>query len=182
MRKLVVTQNISVDGRIEMLDDWFDPSRQDEDLLAESRRQDAECDALLLGRTTFEDFRGYWPDLTDDPTGISEYLNKVTKYVVSSTLAEPGWVNSTVVGGDPISTLRALKSAPARDIVVTGSISLTHTLIGSGLVDEYRLFVYPAVQGGGRRLFGDGAAQSLRLLDTPRSFAAGIALLVYGPA
>ena len=182
MRRLVITQNITVDGRIEMLDDWFDPTRQDEDLLAESRRQDAECDALLLGRSTFEDFRAYWPALTDDPTGISEYLNGVTKYVVSSTLDEPGWVNSTVLGGDPISAVRALKSAPGRDIVVTGSIGLSHTLIGAALVDEYRLFVHPAVQGRARQLFDDGTAQSLRLLGKPRSFAAGIVLLVYCPA
>ncbi|AGB23955.1 hypothetical protein Mycsm_03677 [Mycobacterium sp. JS623] len=69
MRKLVITQNITLDGSIEMLDDWFDPQRQDEDLLAESHRQDSQADALLVGRQTFEDFRGYWPKQTDDSTG-----------------------------------------------------------------------------------------------------------------
>jgi len=71
-------------------------------------------------------------------------------------------VNSTVLGGDPISAVRALKSAPGRDIVVTGSIALSHTLIGAALVDEYRLFVHPAVQGAPRQLSDDGTAQSLR--------------------
>ena len=66
MRKLVITQNITLDGSIEMLDDWFDPQLQDDELLAESHRQDAESDALLLGRQTFEDFRGYWPNQSDD--------------------------------------------------------------------------------------------------------------------
>ena len=66
MRKLVITQNITLDGSIEMLDDWFDPQLQDEDLLEESHRQDANADALLVGRQTFEDFRGYWPNQTAD--------------------------------------------------------------------------------------------------------------------
>jgi len=74
MRKLVITQNITLDGAIEMLDDWFDPQLQDEDLLEESHRQDSQADALLVGRQTFEDFRGYWPNQTDDPTGVTDYL------------------------------------------------------------------------------------------------------------
>ncbi len=75
MRRLVITQNVTLDGSIEMLDDWFDPQSQDEELLAETHRQDAESDALLLGRQTFEDFRGYWPHQHDDQTGISAYLD-----------------------------------------------------------------------------------------------------------
>ena len=89
MRKLVITQNITLDGSIEMLDDWFDPQLQDDELLAESHRQDAESDALLLGRQTFEDFRSYWPNQTDDATGITDYLNSVAKYVVSTTMTDP---------------------------------------------------------------------------------------------
>ena len=89
MRKLVITQNITLDGSIEMLDDWFDPQLQDDELLAETHRQDAESDALLLGRQTFEDFRSYWPHQNDDQTGITAYLNGVAKYVVSTTLTDP---------------------------------------------------------------------------------------------
>ncbi len=112
MRKLVITQNITLDGSIEMLDDWFDPQLQDDDLLAESHRQDAESDALLLGRQTFEDFRGYWPNQNDDQTGITDYLNDVAKYVVSTTMTDPQWKNSTVIAGDPVRRVRELKAEP----------------------------------------------------------------------
>ena len=149
MRKLVITQNITVDGAVEMLGDWFDPQLADEDLVAESHRQDAEADALLVGRQTFEDFRSYWPKQTEDPTGITAYLNEVAKYVVSSTMSDPGWKNSTVLTGDPVEQTKKLKSRPGKDIVLTGSISLAHALIAARLVDEYRLFVYP--DGAGRR-------------------------------
>ena len=180
MRKLVITQNITLDGSIEMLDGWFDPQLQDDDLLEESHRQDSQADALLLGRQTFEDFRGYWPEQTDDPTGVTDYLNRVTKYVVSSTMTDPGWQNSTVLTGDAVEQATALKTQPGEDIVLTGSISLAHALIGGGVVDEYRLFVYPTVQGRGRRLFPDGTAiGKLTPVEPPKSFRSGITLLRY---
>jgi dihydrofolate reductase len=180
MRKLVITENITLDGSVEMLDDWFDPQLQDEDLLEESHRQDSQADALLVGRQTFEDFRGYWPKQTDDPTGVTDYLNRVAKYVVSSTMSDPAWQNSTVLTGDPIERTTELKSLPGKDIVLTGSISLAHALIAGGVVDEYRLFVYPTVQGRGRRLFPDGTAiGNLRLVEPPKSFRSGITLLRY---
>jgi dihydrofolate reductase len=180
MRRLVITQNITLDGSIEMLDDWFDPQLQDEDLLEESHRQDAQADALLVGRRTFEDFRGYWPKQTDDATGVTDYLNRVAKYVVSTTMTDPEWKNSTVLSGDPVEQINALKSQPGKDIVLTGSISLAHTLIAAGIVDEYRLFVYPAVQGRGRRLFPDGTAiGTLKLVEPPKFFRSGITLLRY---
>jgi dihydrofolate reductase len=98
LRTLAITQNITVDGAIEMLGDWFDPQGQPDvdnsDLLEELHRQDSQADGLLVGRRTFEDLRGYWPQLTDDPTGISDYLNRVQKYVVSSTMTDPQWQNS----------------------------------------------------------------------------------------
>jgi dihydrofolate reductase len=180
MRKLVITENMTLDGSIEMLDDWFDPQLQDDDLLEESHRQDQQADALLVGRRTFEDFRGYWPQQTDDPTGITDYLNGVAKYVVSSTMTDPGWKNSTVLTGDPVARTRALKGEPGEDIVLTGSVTLAHTLIAAGVVDEYRLFVYPAVQGRGRRLFPDGISiPTLTLVEPPKSFRSGITLLRY---
>ena len=180
MRKLVITQNITLDGSVEMLDDWFNPQLQDEDLLEESHRQDSQADALLVGRQTFEDFRGYWPNQTDDPTGVTGYLNRVAKYVVSSTMSNPQWENSTVLTGDAVEQTTALKSQPGKDIVLTGSISLAHTLIAGGVVDEFRLFVYPTVQGRGRRLFPDGTAiPTLRLVEPPKSFRSGITLMRY---
>jgi dihydrofolate reductase len=182
MRKLVVTQNATLDGSVEMLDDWFDPQLQDDELLAETRRQDSAADALLLGRQTFEDFRSYWPQQSADATGITDYLNGVAKYVVSSTMKDPAWQNSTVIAADPVDRIDDLKRQPGKDIVLTGSITLAHTVIAAGLVDEYRLFVYPAIQGRGRRLFPDGFAISrLRLVESAVSFRSGISLLRYAP-
>jgi dihydrofolate reductase len=179
MRKLVVTQNMTLDGSVEMLDDWFDPQLQDDELLAETHRQDADADALLLGRQTFEDFRGYWPHRADDQTGVTAYLNRVAKYVVSSTMADPRWDNSVVLKGDPKRAVHELKDQPGKDIVLTGSITLAHTLIGAELVDEYRLFIYPVVQGRGRSLFPSTAKPRLRLLAPAQSFRSGIVLLRY---
>lgn len=187
MRTLAITQNITVDGSIEMITDWFDPQGHAgldmSDVLEESHRQDERSDALLLGRRTFEDFRGYWPLRTDDTTGITAYLDRVAKYVVSGTLTDPGWQNSAVLKGDPVEEVRRLKAEEGgKDIVLTGSITLAHALIAAGLVDEYRLFVYPAVQGRGRRLFPEGyEVPRLRLLES-REFRSGITLQRYAPA
>lgn len=180
MRTLAVTQNITVDGSIEMLGDWFDPQAgaDDADFVAENHRQDEAADALLVGRRTFTDFRGYWRDLEGDSTGVSDYLNRVAKYVVSTTLVEPDWTGTTVIDTDPLTAIGDLKTRAGGDIVVTGSITLTHALLAAGLVDELRLFVYPTVQGAGRRLFPDGAAPRLRL-ERSVAFRAGIVLLCY---
>ncbi|HIZ37550.1 MAG TPA: dihydrofolate reductase family protein [Candidatus Ruania gallistercoris] len=182
-RRFIVTQNVTLDGSIEMLDPWFSPEAENDqdDLIEEMARQDATNDAIVFGRQTFEDMRGYWPQRTDDRTGATESLNRVTKYVVSSTLDDPGWERSVVLTGDPVEEVRALKQTDGQDIVCTGSISLVHALIPSGLVDEYRLFVYPAVQGRGRRLFPDGfVLPRLELLET-RPFRSGVVLTRYRP-
>lgn len=150
-----------------------------DDLMAEIHAQDQRADALLVGRQTFEDLRGFWPHQTDDTTGITAYLNQVPKFVASSTMTDPGWENTDVLSGDMVKRVCSLKESDGKDIVLTGSISLSHTLIGAGLVDEYRLFVYPVVQGRGRRLFPDGyEAPRLELRDS-KWFRSGIALLVY---
>ncbi|MCX4725519.1 dihydrofolate reductase family protein [Streptomyces sp. NBC_01020] len=187
MRTLAITQNITVDGSVEMLTDWFDPQGQGavdmSDLMEESHRQDSRADALLVGRRTFEDFRGYWPQQTDDTTGITDYLNRVQKYVVSASLTDPRWEHTTVLKGDPVEEVTALKAREGgKDIVLTGSITLAHTMIAAGLVDEYRFFVYPVVQGRGRRLFPEGyGIPRLRLLES-RAFRSGITLQRYAPA
>jgi dihydrofolate reductase len=186
LRTLAITQNITVDGSIEMLGDWFDPQGQagadSSDLLEELHRQDREADGLLVGRRTFEDLRGYWPKQSDDATGIADYLNQVQKYVVSSTMTQPEWQNSTILSGDPVEEARALKEKPGRDVIVTGSITLCHTLIDAALVDEYRLFVYPLVQGRGRRLFPDGFELPRLELVESTAFESGIAYLRYAAA
>ena len=178
--RLVVTQNMTLDGRIEMLDSWFDPSPHDHDvadLQEEMDRQGKATAAMLLGRRTFEDFRGYWPHHTDEPAGAS--LARLQKYVISRTLGDPGWQHSTVLPGEPLDEVRTLMESGEGDLVVTGSITLSHALFDAGLVDELRVFVYPAVQGRGRSLTSDGVAlPDLTLLES-RTFRGGVTLLRY---
>jgi dihydrofolate reductase len=177
---LVLTENITADGRIEMLDDWFDPGSGGEevtDLWEEMEHQGSTSDAMLLGRQTFEDFRGYWPLHTDVPAGA--YLDQVAKYVVSSSMTDPQWSNTTVLAGDPVEEVRRLKTSQGGDITLTGSITLTHTVLAAGLVDEIRLLVYPAIQGRGKGLVAEGTSlPHLDLLET-KSFRSGVSLLRY---
>ena len=139
-----------------------------------SRQGDATA-AMLLGRQTFLDFRGYWPTTTDEPAGAE--LARLQKYVVSRTLGDPGWQHSTVLPGDPLHEVRALKDSGEGDLVVTGWITLTHAVLADGLVDELRLFVYPAVQGRGRGLVDETISiYDLTPLET-RTFRSGVTLL-----
>jgi dihydrofolate reductase len=185
MRDLVVTENITLDGVIDASAGWFsvadEPGVDQSDLVAALRAQSEAADAVLFGRVTFEEMRGYWPQQTDDTTGVTDYLNRVAKYVVSTTLDDPRWQHTTMLRGPFQDEIRALKSKPGKDIVTTGSITLVHALIAAGLVDEYRLFVYPVVLGRGARLFADGTeVPRLRLLET-RPFRSGVVLLRYRP-
>jgi dihydrofolate reductase len=178
--RLVVTENMTVDGRIEMIDDWFDPSprgRDVTDLQEEMDRQGNAIAAMLLGRQTFEDFRGYWPQHTDEPAGAS--LARLQKYVVSRTLGDPGWQNSTVLSGDPLDEVRRLKASGDGDLVLTGSITLAHAVLEEGLADELRLFVYPAAQGRGRRLVPESLSIPDLVLLESRAFRSGVTLLRY---
>lgn len=181
-RRLVVTENISANGVIEFVDDWFDPADQDsaEDLFAVMKAQMAREEALLLGRKTFEEFRGYWPHQTDDASGSAEHLNRVPKYVVSTTMTDPGWSNSTVLSGrleDEVAALKARGSGG--ELGVTGSISVVHALMHANLVDEYRLFVYPVLTGRGRNLMPDGMTfQGLSLAEST-AFRSGVVLQTY---
>ena len=181
-RRLVVTENISANGVIEFVDDWFDPADQGDadDLFAVMGEQMASEEALLLGRQTFEDFRGYWPLQTDDASGSTDHLNRVPKYVPSSTMTDPAWSNSTVLSGGLEDEVAALKAdGDGGDLGVTGSVSVVHTLMRADLVDEYRLFVYPVLTSRGRNLMPEGMTpQSLSLTGcTP--FRSGVVLQVY---
>jgi len=183
VRDLIVTQNITLDGVIDLAEGWFSPDdaadADQADLAAALAEQRDAADAFLTGRVTFEQMRSYWPHRTDDPTGVSDYLNRVSKYVVSTTIKDPGWEGTTVLRGPLSADIGALKAAPGGGIVVTGSITLVHHLIAAGVVDEYRLFVYPVVVGRGARLFADATGvPSLRLLET-RAFRSGVVLLRY---
>ena len=180
MRRLLLNENITADGRIEMLDEWFNPSPDAEfaeGMQEEMERQGASSDAVLLGRQTFEDFRGYWPEHTDEPAGA--YLDQVQKYVVSSTMTDPGWRNTTVLSGDPVDEVRRLKESGGGDIMLTGSMTLAHSALAAGLVDEIRLWVYPAVQGRGKGLVAEGTVfPDLTLLES-KTFRSGVVLLRY---
>ncbi len=176
----MLNENITADGRIEMLDEWFDPSPDAEfaeGMQEEMERQGASSDAVLLGRQTFEDFRGYWPEHTDEPAGA--YLDQVEKYVVSSTMTDPEWRHTTVLSGDPVDEVRQLKESDGGDIMLTGSMTLAHAVLAAGLVDEIRLWVHPAVQGRGKGLVAEGTVfPDLTLLES-KSFRSGVALLRY---
>src|SRR5436305_1286336 len=113
-------------------------------------------DVLLLGRRTYEGFAQAWPAITDE-AGFADRMNSMRKVVVSSTLERPEWTNSTVLAGDPVEGVRALKAEGGGDILLAGSAQLAHTLAPAGLVDEYRLMVFPVVLGAGKRLFADSA-------------------------
>jgi dihydrofolate reductase len=177
MRTLAITQNLSADGSPEFLGDWFDPTTPAPDLNAEVLRQSEAEDILLLGRQTFEDFRGYWPQHADEPAGA--YLDQVQKYVVSSSMTDAQWHNSTILSGDPIHEVRRLKDSDGRDITLSGSITLAHAALAAGLVDEIRLLIYPAVQGRGRGLVPEGTSiPHLELLES-QAFRSGVVLLRY---
>ena len=180
-RTLVVTENISANGVIEFVDDWFDPGDQDDadDLFAVMREQMAAEEALLLGRRTFEDFRGYWPLQTDDASGSTEHLNRVSKYVASTTMTDPGWDNSTVLSGRLEDEVAALTATGAGERGGTGSSRGGHALMRADLVDEYRLFVYPVLSSRGRNLVPDGLSVRSLTLTTCTAFRSGVVLQVY---
>jgi dihydrofolate reductase len=180
--RLVITQNSTLDGVVEMLGDWFVPQPEGDvtDQLEVLRGHMAAQTVLLVGRRTFEDMRGFWPQQADDTTGVTAHLDAVEKAVVSRTLTDPAWANTTVLSGDPVEEVRRLLAGRDGEVGVTGSIRLCHALIGAGLVDEYRLFVFPRVLGRGRRLFPEDT--DLRLAATgSRTFRSGVTLLTYRP-
>jgi dihydrofolate reductase len=173
---IVLTQNCTADGVIDLSGGWFDPADQtDEQQLAVMRAHMAQQDALLLGRNTFEAFRAYWPNQADDPTGIADHLNRVQKYVLSTTMQDPEWEPTTILRG--LDDLIALRDRPG-NLGVTGSISVTRQMVAADVFDEYRLFVYPLLIGDGPGVLSDGGPVDLELVEaTP--FPSGVNLLRY---
>ena len=124
------------------------------------------ADAQLFGRKTYEGFAASWPSRTDD-IGFADRINSLPKYVVSSTLQNADWQNSTILRRDVVDEIKRLKQQPGRDILVAGSVQLVQTLAQHQLVDEYRLMVFPIIAGGGKRLFGDGLpSTSLKIVES----------------
>jgi dihydrofolate reductase len=137
-----------------------------------------DSDALLLGRVTFEGFAAAWPSRDGE---FADKFNSMPKYVVSSTMEEPGWDNSTVLSGDLADEVGKLKQEHGGDIVVHGSAQLVQALLERDLVDELRLMVFPVVLGSGKRLFGEtDDKKPLRLVDS-KMVGDGVAILVYQP-
>jgi dihydrofolate reductase len=135
--------------------------------------------ALLLGRRTYEGFAAAWPSMQGD---FADKFNNMPKYVVSSTLSEPAWNNSTVLCGDIVAEVAKLKDSLAGEISVHGSAQLAQTLLEHGLVDELRLMVFPVVLGSGKRLFAAGEEKRTLRLSSSKTVGEGIAILIYEPA
>ncbi|HET9457485.1 MAG TPA: dihydrofolate reductase family protein [Candidatus Limnocylindrales bacterium] len=178
MRKIAAGLFISLDGVVEAPEQWHFPYFDDE-MGAIVGAQQAESDTMLLGRRTYEEFAAYWPNSDDE---LAAVMNGTPKLVASTTLTEPTWENTTVIGGDVSARLAELKRAPGRTISIVGSGTLVRSLLRDGLVDELRLLVHPIVVGAGKRLFPDGTDRvPLRLLDS-RTLSTGVLALTYGPA
>jgi dihydrofolate reductase len=173
MRKLVVTEFVSLDGVMEdpggaegfdrggwvfQFDRGPEGDRFKMDELVSS-------EGMLLGRVTYEGFAAAWPERSDE-AGFADRMNSMPKWVVSNTLENPAWNNTTVLRGDAAEQVRALKAQEGGDILVAGSCRLVQMLAANDLVDEYRLMVVPVVLGRGKRLFGDlEASSALELVE-----------------
>jgi dihydrofolate reductase len=142
----------------------------------------ANADAFLLGRKTYEIFAGYWPRVTDPDHPIAAPLNRLPKYVVSSTLTGPGWNNTTVLTGDLIDGVAQLKARPGNEIQVHGSGQLAGSLIAHGLVDELRLMIFPVILGVGHGLFPrQPVAAAMQLTDSITT-SKGVTILTLRPS
>jgi dihydrofolate reductase len=185
MGKIVVTEFVSLDGVMEDpggsedfdYGGWtFEFDRGDEGnqfKLDETK----DSDALLLGRRTYEGFAEAWPSREGE---FADRFNSMPKYVVSSTLNNPEWTNTTVLGGDVPDEVAKLKEQYDGDIVVHGSRQLAQALLEGDLVDELRLMVFPVVLGKGERLFGQTSDKKTLKLQSSREVGDGVVILVYG--
>jgi dihydrofolate reductase len=192
MSELVVLEYLSLDGVIQA------PGHAGEDpaggfthggwtgpFIPEHPRYVAEsfsaADGFLFGRLTYEIFAAYWPTVTDPGNDIARALNTRPKHVASTSLLEPTWAGTTVLGADIAAEVAKLKAQPGRELLVVGSAELAQTLMANDLVDEYRLMVHPIVLGEGKKLFRDGAAATAMHLIDIRASTSGLVLLTYQP-
>jgi dihydrofolate reductase len=175
MRKIIAAEYVSLDGVMEE-PAWTGPYWTDELAQAQSELF-FSCDALLLGRITYEGFAAAWPAMGGDG-GFGDRMNRLPKHVATTTLTEPVW-NAQFMQGDVATAVTALKAQPGQDLLVYGSATLLDTLRQHDLVDEYRLMVHPLVLGKGKKLFRDGSDPSkFRLLRTQQT-SAGVLILDY---
>jgi dihydrofolate reductase len=184
MGRIVVSENLSLDGVVEdpAGDEGFERGGwvgliKDRPGAGRLALEEAlGTDALLLGRRSYEWFAARWPSRSGE---LADSLNSLPKYVVSSTLEDPEWSNSTVLGGDVVNDVSKLKQELDGDIVVLASFELLRTLLEHDLVDELRLKIYPVVLGAGKRLFGESAGKrAMRLVDS-QTVDGDVAFLTY---
>ena len=183
MGRIVVTEFISLDGVVEdpggsenfEHGGWsfaFDRGDEGNQFKADETMQ---ADAMLLGRVTYEGFAEAWPSREGE---FADKFNSMPKYVVSSTLTDPEWTNTTVLDGDPAEAVAKLKQEQDGDLIVHGSVSLVQTLLEHDLVDALHLMVFPVVLGKGKQLFGSAPDKRTFKLTDCRSVGEGVAILV----
>jgi dihydrofolate reductase len=185
MRRIIVTEFISLDGVVEAPGGeegykhtgWTFDIEPDPLMYAFKAEELSEVEALLLGRRTYEGFAAAWPERHGE---FADTFNSMPKYVVSSTLKDPEWTNTTVLGLDDVA---ALRDGEGGAIQVAGSASLVHGLHRAGLVDQWNLMVFPVILGSGKRLFPSDAEDKQKLeLTEARSYTNGVQLQVFRPA
>lgn len=188
MGRIVVTEFVSLDGVVEDPGGAEDYSRGgwafDFDRGAEGDKfkldEVLEAEAQLLGRVTYEGFAAAWPE-REDEVGFARAMNEMPKYVVSTTLEQPEWQNTTVLSGDPAEAIAALREEVDGVILVAGSATLVQTLLEHDLVDELRLMVFPLLLGRGKRLFGEGEMKMALRLTESKTVGDGISILRFEP-
>jgi dihydrofolate reductase len=179
MRKVIVSTNVTLDGRVDEVRDWAIPF-DDEELAKYHTHLLSHSDGVLLGRKTYEMFAAVWPSRSGE-SPVADPINSMAKYVASTTLKDLEWENSHLIEGDVPEGVAKLKQQPGQDLVMYGSDDLMHTLLEHDLIDEYRLWVHPVVLGRGRRFFKDGLERmDLEFVDTT-VIPPGVAILRYHP-
>ena len=174
-RKIVVADFISLDGVVEAPETWH-MSYVDDEMMGVIWEDNDRFDTMLLGRTTYESFAGAFAEADDEVAG---QMNRQSRVVVSTTLRDPSWAGTTVLGGDVVAGIRALKAQPGKDLLTVGSTRLVRTMLRAGLVDELSLLVHPVVVGSGERLFeADGPKVALETVST-RTLGNGVTKAVY---
>jgi dihydrofolate reductase len=186
MGKIVISQNVTLDGVVEDPTGeegfkhggwWAQVGSNDREGFYKAALDEVlRAQALLLGRRSYEYFAARWPSRTGE---LADRMNSIPKYVVSSTLEDPGWDNSAVVTGDAMEEVASLKERLAGEIVVPGSLQLVRALLGNDLADELRLLVYPYVLGAGERLFGEMTDKLPLRLVANRTVGDGLPYLTY---
>jgi dihydrofolate reductase len=180
VRKVVAVELVSLDGVIEAPEEWAF-SYSNEEMEAANAKGMAASDALLLGRVTYEQMAAFWPEQPGG-TPMVDYINSVQKLVVSTTLQEVGWNNSTLIKDNVPGQIAELKRQPGKAITIIGSAALVRSLLKAGLLDELRLMVHPVVLGNGKRLFEDGGGQEILELVSSETFGTGVVSLAYRPS